>query len=110
MTLDLIFMQNNAPGHAAAATIQELQERGINTMTWPPFSLDLNPIETVWNWMKDYIQHKYGALDILTYDILRTIVKEAWEAITTEQLYELIESMQQRCKDVISAEGRFTKW
>jgi transposase len=108
MTSDLIFMQDNAPGYAA--TIQELQERGINTMTWPPFPLDLNPIETVWNWMKDYIQHKYRALDNLTYDILRTIVKEAWEAITTEQLYELIESKQQRCKDVISAEGRFTKW
>jgi transposase len=106
----LLFMQDNAPGHAAGLTIEELRERDVNSMVWPPFSPDLNPIETLWNWMKDYIQHAYGHLENPSYDTLRTIVKEAWEAITIKQLQDLVQTMQQRCQDVIDAEGGFTKW
>lgn len=47
MQQGLIFMQDNAPGHAAAITIEDLRERGIDIVQWPPFSPDLNPIETV---------------------------------------------------------------
>lgn len=46
---DLILMQDGAPGHAAAETQENLRERGIVVMEWPPFSPDLNPIESCWN-------------------------------------------------------------
>jgi len=105
----LIFMQDNAPGHAAADTIQDLQERGIHKEEWPPYSPDLNPIETVWNWMKDYLQRHYGHLEF-GYNRLREVVNEAWDQITESQLEELINSMEERCKDVIKAEGGHTKW
>jgi transposase len=55
-------MQDGAPGHIAADTIQDLHERGIYPIFWPAFSPDLNPIETVWNKMKDYIMRKYPAV------------------------------------------------
>jgi transposase len=29
-------------------------------MEWPLLSPDLNPIEAIWNWIKDYIEDKYG--------------------------------------------------
>ncbi len=48
-------MRDGAPAHASAETKKELAERGIVTINWPPYSRDLNPIENVWNWMKDYI-------------------------------------------------------
>jgi transposase len=54
-----IFMQDGAPGHAAKETLQDLLERGIRKMNWPPFSPDLNPIETVWDWMKEWIWNNY---------------------------------------------------
>jgi len=41
-------MQDGAPGHAAADTKRELQERGIEVISWPSFSPDLNPIERVY--------------------------------------------------------------
>jgi transposase len=44
---------NGAPGHAAAETKEDLRERGIYPIFWPAYSPDLNPIETVWNRMKD---------------------------------------------------------
>jgi hypothetical protein len=106
---NLVFMQDNASGHAAADTIEDLRERGIITVEWPPFSPDLNPIETVWNWMKDWIQSHYGHLTC-SYNRLREIVQEAWNTITPDQLDELVSTMQQRCQDVIDAEGGPTKW
>lgn len=57
---ELILMQDGAPGHSATSTIEELYIRGIRVICWPPFSPDLNPIEHCWNWMKDFIQEKYG--------------------------------------------------
>jgi transposase len=38
-------MQDGAPGHAAAETMQELHERGIYPIFWPAYSPDLNPID-----------------------------------------------------------------
>jgi transposase len=54
----LRFMQDNTPGHAQL-TIKEMRERGICPIFWPPFSPDLNPIETVWNKMKDWMAKYY---------------------------------------------------
>jgi transposase len=49
----LVFMHNRALGYSAQFTRAELHKRGIYPMFWPAFSLDLNPIEAVWNKMKD---------------------------------------------------------
>ena len=104
----LFFMQDNAKAHYAANTRQELQERRIQVIVWPPYSPDLNPIEMVWNWMKDYIQNHFG--ERMSYDRLRRAVREAWEAVPQEYLTELLESMPKRCQAVIDANGMHTKW
>ena len=64
----LSFMQDNAPAYAAAATLQDLRERGIFSIKWLVFSPDLNPIENVWNKMKDYIEAYYGNINKPTYN------------------------------------------
>ena len=51
----LHLMQDGAGGHSARATIAELNARGIFPVMHPSLSPGLNPIETIWNWMKDYI-------------------------------------------------------
>ena len=108
MNPDLQLMQDWAPGHLAGDTLQDLAERGIYPIFWPAYSPDLNPIETIWNWMKDYIENKWEDIQLL-YNNLRAAVKEAWEATTERQLLSLIESMQQRCQDVINAEGGYAR-
>jgi transposase len=70
-----VLIQDNAPGHAASSTIEDLRARGIIVIFWPAFSLDLNPIKTVWNKMKDYIGLHFP--EKLSYDRLREAVKEA---------------------------------
>ncbi len=109
---ELRLMQDGAPGHRAKATTLELEKKGVRKIFWPPYSPDLNPIETVWDWMKDYIQEQYPQYERggMTYKMLRKVVREAWDSISVEQLNELIDSMHQRCQDVIDAEGKHTKW
>jgi transposase len=109
---ELRLMQDGASGHRAEATALELKERGVKKIFWPLYSPDLNPIETVWDWMKNYIQEQYPQYEKgrISYDILRKVVKEAWDSISIEQLNELIDSMYQRCQDVIDAEGKYIKW
>ena len=106
----LQFMQDGAPGHASKETKEELNSRGIYPIYWPSFSPDLNPIEAVWNWMKDWIQEQYPDDEQLSYDRLREVVRAAWDALPEQFLKELIDSMQCRCQAVVDAQGGHTKY
>jgi transposase len=110
---ELVFMQDGAPGHSAAFTVEELGQRGIYPMFWPAFSPDLNPIEAVWNKMKDWIEAHYLDLPAgkqRTYDQLCEMVREAWDAITEEYINSLLDSITERCQAVIDAKGGYTKY
>ncbi|KAG4427362.1 hypothetical protein IFR05_017156, partial [Cadophora sp. M221] len=52
---DLQFQQDNAKGHAAAFTREVCKAAGIEPIFWPLNSADLNPIETIWDEMKDHL-------------------------------------------------------
>jgi hypothetical protein len=109
--LGLIFQQDNAGLHAIAYTTFQFMGSGINPIKWPLFSLDLNPIETVWDWLKDYIQ----AIDLTihsSYVKLQKVILQAWEAIDNVQNLELVsrEAMRARCQAVIDANGINTKY
>ncbi len=108
MNPGLKLMQDGAPGHTGGNTRTELQERGITSIFWPAFLPDLNPIETVWIKMKDWIADNYP--EKLSYDQLRAAVQEAWEVMTPETLMDLIQEMPKRCEAVIDAEGRHTRF
>jgi ketohexokinase/beta-glucosidase len=104
-------MQDGAPGHAAKETKALLRQLGIVTILWPAYSPDLNPIETLWKYMKEYLQRKYGDCKFKSYPEQRARVQEAWdEVVTPGLLIELIKSMPRRMQAVINAEGRFTKY
>ena len=106
-------MQDNAPGHSSPRTQEEPRERLIQPISWPAFSPDLNPIEAVWDQMKDYIQIKYpgmGGGRQRSHDLLRMIVMEAWDSVKPEFLSGLIEIMPSRCRAVFDADGVPTKY
>jgi hypothetical protein len=104
------FMQDNAPAYGLKSTREFMVNQGIPKITWPPNSPDLNPIETVWCWMKDYIQQHYGLVEKPTLSDLRNQVTEAWEAVPDSLLQSLLESMPARIQAVIDANGMFTRY
>jgi hypothetical protein len=106
---ELFFQQDNAKGHASKFTQPVLEAIDVKPMKWPANSPDLNPIETIWDWMKDYIEQKYP--DYHTYyKRLGEAVLEAWESIPKERIQALIRGMDERCIEVILAEGGPTKY
>lgn len=103
---ELILVQDNAAAHAARTTQEDLQEREVSWIEWPPCCPDLKPIETVWNKMKNWIQEKYTPGALTTYDTLREAVTSAWqEAISAEYLQELVDGMPARCQAVLDVNG-----
>jgi transposase len=107
----LLLMQDNASGHAARATLAYMGERGLFPIFWLVNSPDLNPIETLWDRIKDYIDQKYLEIH-RSYPKLKAAVIEAWESITQEEVFNLITSnvIPKRCQAVIKAKGWHTKY
>ena len=62
----------------------------------------------VWNKMKNYIQEHFR--EKLGQDALRNAVMEAWNAVETSYLAELVTEMLARCQAVIDANGMQTKY
>ena len=113
-------MQDNAPCHKAVRTMVELDRLGIYLIPWPAFSPDLNPIESLWNSMKDYISVKcqedrgnengHGQKRRVSLGRLTEISHDVWEKIEIDELNQLMESMARRCQAVIDADGGYTRY
>lgn len=103
------FMQDNAQCHEAALTTGFLRARGVESIIWPAFSPDLNPIKAVWSLMKTSTQTNYPEFDRGSQgsrNEVCEIVQEAWDVIILDRLYGLIVSMLARCQVVIDADKR----
>jgi len=107
---ELTLMQNNASSHGSKATRAALQDLGITACSWPAFSPNLNPIESLWDLIKNWIADNYVMEDLKDYKVLRKALTEAWNSITEAQLDHLIDSMHARCEAVIAANGMQTKY
>lgn len=73
---------------------------------WPSNSPDLNPIENVWNWIKDFVE----ALEPRTEQELREAVLKAWDAFPIEFTEDLINSMPKRLRLCLELKGGRIKY
>jgi len=111
----LIFMQDNASIHTAIKVREWLISHGVWTMTWPPYSPDLNPIEHLWYELKKKVFELYPELEdqgnsAQALRNLQDACKEAWALISEGLMDRLVESMEDRIAAVIRAQGWQTKY
>jgi transposase len=108
------FQQDGASSHRSRETMSNLRRRGIRTFDWPPYSPDLNIIEHVWNWMKNWIQDHYWNVRYDTGTIswarLKSIILAAWDAVPDDYIQTLYDSWYDRCQAVIDAQGGPTRY
>ena len=105
---DYIFQQDNASIHASRFSMQQLQEFHVELMPWPSKSPDLNPIENLWGILvRDVYAHgkQYD-----NKNELKEAVLAAWDRIPDTTLQRLIDTMNNRCRDVIQGHGAKTKY
>jgi len=105
---ELIFMHDLAPGHKAKLTQEALKKAGFLMLPWPANSPDLNPIEGLWQNIKERLYrmpHKPTKREELEQCII-----ELWNNIGQETVLKHIDSLPERIQAVIAAGGGHTKW
>ena len=101
-----IVQQDNDPKHNAKRCLAVLAEEGISRVLQPPQSPDLNPVENVWDLLKDRVAEHSPE----TVDELKKWIRFEWDKLKKPEFLSTISSMPQRCQAVLDANGGPTRY
>ena len=76
----MIHMHDGAAPHRAIVVAAWLEENGIEVLKWPSQSSDLNPIENLWNMLKEEIGPLNDIGPNQTEQVVQ-VIKQAWNRI-----------------------------
>ena len=100
------FQQDNARAHSARITTAFLAQNAVQTLPWPAYSPDMNPIEHLW----DVLGKKIRENQVNNQNQLRNALRAEWANIDMRTIRNLIGSMRRRCTAVVAARGGHTKY
>jgi hypothetical protein len=112
----LIFMQDNASIHTAGIIKGWFANYDSETTDWPPYSLDLNPIENIWFALKALALKMFPEVmdgSGSSEEDLQKIeecLQAAWRALPDSLFDSLIGSMARRLEACIKANAWHTKY
>jgi transposase len=102
------FQHDNDPKHTSNVVKNYLKNAKFEVLDWASQSADLNPIENLWDQVKDQIEARTDRASSLS-DVFR-IVQEEWARLPLDFIQNLITSMPRRCQAVIDSKGYSTKY
>lgn len=93
--------QDNDPKHTSRIAKEFLDKNVPEVMDWPSNSPDLNPIENLWAIVKRNVELR-GPKNLSE---LERFLGEEWGNIPNSLIVNLVNSMPQRCREVIEKNG-----
>ena len=101
-------MDDNARPHLSRAVTAYLQSEAVTYVPWPAMSLDLNPIEHIW----DMLGHRIQALEPPVQNIrqLEAALHREWQQLSQQDIQRLTGGMRHRVEAVIQARGGYTQY
>ena len=78
-------------------------DRGVRLLDWPTLSLDLSPIENLWDIVARQVYA--GGRQFETCNQLADALQNAWMKIGPDTRRNLLKSMHDRCVEVILQRG-----
>lgn len=105
---NLVFMQDNAPSHAAKCTIAFLERKGFKGkrfMLWPAQSPDLNCIENLWGTVKQRLYT--GGKQYTSKGELQQAIVNILTSIEPSLIKKLTNSMDSRLIKIMSSKGHY---
>jgi len=98
----LRFQQDGAPAHTMKGNREWFQTWLPNDLvSHPPYSPDLNPIESIWAIMKKRVQEK----EPRNLKELKKVLREVWEGLSEEEVNKTIEHNRKVMREVIAVNG-----
>jgi hypothetical protein len=95
-------LEDNDPSHGTrnANSLPAIykQDRGVEVISHPANSPDLNPIEGIWNIIKERVRQQLYNLNTIAE--LKAALQREWKAIDQETIQQRVLEMQYRCGQV----------
>ena len=106
---EVIFQHDNDPKHTASSVKEWLSNQEFKVLEWPAQSPDLNPIENMWAILKKRLYRDYEGPPKGMIEHWKRIV-EVWYKITKEECQNVIDTMPDRCREVIAKKGYWIEY
>lgn len=99
-----IFQHDGAKVHTAYLTQRYLRTARIKVLRWPPRSPDLNPIESVWGYMKQHLYRRYTTPPATLQELFNRM-EDIWVNLPPNFLHELYEALPAKMQKLKDTKG-----
>ena len=104
----LLYLDDNARSHRSRAVTVYLQSEAMTSVPWPAMSLDLNPIEHIWDMLGRRIQAREPPVQNIRQ--LEAALHREWQQLSQQDIRRLTEGMRRRVNAAIQARGSYTRY
>ena len=103
-----MYQHDKAPAHTARHTVNFLAANKVQVLDWLPLSLDMSPIEHLWDELDRRVRARRQPLGNVN-ELTNALINE-WNNIPQQAIAKLVLSMRRRCTACIAANGSYTRY